>query len=65
MAGVVKVESNLQEELSVQLHFRKLKYCKKNQVLKVISHAALASHCFRNIKIQILDLEQVGQGHYV
>ena len=58
MAGAVQVEANLQEELSVHLHFTKLKCCKKRQVLKVISHLALALTVSKKIY-----LEKVGQGH--
>ena len=39
--GTVLVEANLQDELCVHLHFRKLNYCLKCHVYKVISHVVL------------------------
>ena len=42
MADAVQLEENLQEELSVHLHFRKLKFGQKRQMLKAISHVAPA-----------------------
>ena len=39
-ADAVQVAANLQEELSVHLHFRKLEL--ERQVLEVISHIVLA-----------------------
>ena len=64
-AGAVQVKANLQEELSVRLHFRKLTCSYKRQVLKVISHAALALIVSETLTFQILDLEKVDQGYRV
>ena len=52
--GAVKVEANLQEKLSVHLHFTKLKYCGKRQVLKVIPHVALVLTVSEILKCHIL-----------
>ena len=52
--GAVQVEANLQEELSVHLHFTKLKCCYKRHVLKhvkVIFTCCANSHHFQDIKI--------------
>ena len=58
------MEVNLQVQLSVYLHFRKLKMLLKFQVFNLISH-----FCARSIseilKFQIWYLKKVGQGHYV
>ena len=65
MSGVVQVEANLMKELSVHLHYRKIKMLLKREIFKVISHVALA-HAFSEIlKFQIFNHEKVGQGHWV
>ena len=63
MAGAIQVEANLQKELSVHLHFRKLKCCLKCQALKVISHVALALTVSRMLKLKFFNLEKVGLSH--
>ena len=47
------MEADLQEQLSLHLHFTKLKCCQKRQVLKVISHVALALTISEIIKFKI------------
>ena len=42
MESAAQVEAKLQEQLTDHLHFRKLKYCKKRQVLKSFHMLALA-----------------------
>ena len=58
-----QVRANMQEKLSVHLHFKRLKCCKKSQILKIISHAALALTVSEILKFQIFYLEKVGQFH--
>ena len=63
MAGAAQLKENLQKELSVYLHFRKLKCFEKHQVLKVISHVVLSLTVSEILKFQIIYLEKVGQGN--
>ena len=51
-AGAVKVATNLQEELSVHVHFTKLRYCQKRQVFEVILHVELTLTVSEILKFQ-------------
>ena len=61
--GAAQLEANQQEKLCVHLHFTKLEFCYKRQILKVISHVTLALTVSEILKFQICYLEEVGQGH--
>ena len=64
-AGGVQVGANLQEELSVNLHFRKLKCCKTVRKLKVISHVAQSLTVSEILQFQNVDLEKPRQVHWL
>ena len=57
------MEANLQEERNAYLHFREVKCSLNREVLKVISHVALALTVSKILKFQFFYLEKVGQGH--
>ena len=64
MAGAVQMEANMQEEYSVHLHNRKLKYCKKTKGTQInFTLLRLALIVSEILKFQNVYLEKVGQGH--